>query len=64
MSTRSTLAHVVQDRTFLHLYHEMHDESVHLDIGLENTYVVLNLVIPTCLVDGVTKILQRAGEDH
>jgi hypothetical protein len=47
----------------MHLYHEMHDDEVHLEIELEPTYIRLNLVIPKPLVPGVIAILRRSEEE-
>jgi hypothetical protein len=63
MSTRSTLAMASEGQTIVHLYHEMHDDEVHLEIELEPTYICLNLVIPKPLVAGVTAILRRAEDE-
>ena len=35
MSTRSTVASCTEGRTNLHLYHEMHDDLIHLEISDE-----------------------------
>lgn len=62
MSTRSTLALATEGQTIVHLYHEMHDDEVHLEILLDPTHIRLNLVIPKPLVADVATILKRAEE--
>jgi hypothetical protein len=61
VSTRSSVVLVTDGDTVMHLYHEMlDDDAVHLEIDLDKTHIVLNVVIPKPLVDGVAAILKRA----
>lgn len=64
MSTRSSLALASDGAVVMHLYEEMHDGEVHLEIALDRTNVRLNLAIPKPLVAGITAIVQRAERDE
>jgi hypothetical protein len=67
MSTRSTIELIRckngEDTIIMELYHEMHDNEVHLSIEIDYSNVALNLVIPKVLVKGVTEILKRTREN-
>jgi hypothetical protein len=60
MSTRSSVVLVTQGDTVMHLYYDMLDDEMHLEIDLDKTHIVVNVVIPTPLADGVAAILKRA----
>ena len=45
----------------LHLYHEIHDDQVHLEMSVVGTNLSLNLVLSEPFIDGVAAILTRAN---
>lgn len=60
MSTRSTVASCTEGRTNLHLYHEMHDDLIHLEISDEQgSYAYINIVIPQLHVAGLAQVIKR-----
>ena len=64
MSTRTSIVLVTEQETTLHLYKELHDGEVHLEIALDRTNIRLNLVIPQVLVPGLTTMLCRHLDPH
>jgi hypothetical protein len=62
MSTRTSLALVGDDntQTVMHLYREMHDDEVHLELKIDQTNCLVNVVIPEVMVPGIQALLERA----
>jgi len=59
VSTRSSLAYVTEGPVTVHLFHEGHDDEVHLEIRHGKSNALINVVVPKVLVDGVSAMLLR-----
>ena len=66
MSTRTTLGMFENDDFRVHMYEELHDDSIHVEITLkcvsgpakgELMYSYLNVVVPECWVEPIRKLL-------
>jgi hypothetical protein len=62
MSTRKSIVLAEAKGVVAHLYREMHDDAVHLELGPsdERVHASINVVVPGPLVDGVAEMLRRS----
>lgn len=61
MSTRSTLACIISEQAHFCLYHEMHDDCIHLEItDTSGSYSSLNIIMPKWMADSLANIFKRA----
>ena len=58
MSTRTSLVFVERRNTTLHLYREMLDDLIHLEIKNDETGDVVNVIVPAACVDDVAALLR------
>jgi len=71
MSTRTTKGMFENDDFRVHMYEEMHDDSIHVEITLKSvsgpqkgysTYSYLNFVVPECWVEPIRKLMGETEE--
>ncbi len=63
MSTRATIASADHDGLHVHLYHELHDNCVHLTLS-GDCYSAVDIVIPPWMVDKLGHILSPGSVPH
>lgn len=56
MSTRATIAYADRDDLRVHLYREMHDDCVHLELA-GASHSEINVVIPDWMVVPLAKVI-------
>jgi hypothetical protein len=57
MSTKCTIAHATKETLHAHLYHEMHDECVHLVLS-GPSYSAIDIVIPSWMIPGLAQMIE------
>ena len=62
MSTRSSIAYATAGTASMHLYVEMLDNTVHLEIKTRPPITVINVIIPPALIVDVAAIVRRAED--
>lgn len=63
MSTRATLAHHDEDCLHVHLYHEMHDDCIHLDIQDSDSNSYINIIIPKNMARNLGRFIAKQPDE-
>jgi hypothetical protein len=62
MSTRSTKILLESETLSVHIYHEMHDDEIHLNIDQNGSYSGIDIVLPRAWADDLVDLLKPFEE--